>query len=120
VSARQRRWLVTAAALTMALLTARLGVWQLDRAAQKLAAQASIDERAQQPAIDRLAQLADRADTAPAQYHRLLRLSGRWSPAHTVYLDNRQMNGRAGFYVCTPLLLADGKRAAGATRLAAA
>jgi surfeit locus 1 family protein len=25
-----------------------------------------------------------------------------------VYLDNRQMNGRQGFYVVTPLLLADG------------
>jgi len=33
---------------------------------------------------------------------------GRWSAAHTVYLDNRQMNGRPGFYVLTPLRLADG------------
>ena len=92
----------------MALLTARLGLWQLDRAAQKLAVQAAIDEHARLPAIDQLAQLATTVEAAPVQHHRLARLSGRWSPAHTVYLDNRQMKSRQGFFVVTPLLLADG------------
>ncbi len=108
LSATQRRWLVTLAALAGVLLMARLGWWQLDRAAQKLALQAAIDERAHLPAIASVAQLAATTDAAPAQYHRLLRLDGRWSIAHTVYLDNRQMNGRPGFFVVTPLLLADG------------
>jgi len=108
LSARRRWWWVTAAALAAALLTARLGWWQLDRAAQKLALQAAIDERAQLPAIEQLSQLAASAETALQQHHRSLRIAGRWSAAHTVFLDNRQMNGRTGFFVVTPLLLADG------------
>jgi surfeit locus 1 family protein len=32
-------------------------------------------------------------------------LEGQWLPQHTVYLDNRPMNGRAGFWVITPLQL---------------
>ncbi|MDP1691960.1 MAG: SURF1 family protein [Burkholderiaceae bacterium] len=108
LSAWQRRWLVAVAALAISLLTARLGLWQLDRAARKLAEQAAIEARARLPVIDQLASLADSADAAPAQHHRLLRLAGRWSAAHTVYLDNRPMNGRPGFHAVTPLLLADG------------
>ncbi len=108
MSPQQRKWCVAVAALAGALLTARLGWWQLDRAEQKLALQASLDARAQLPALDQLAQLAATPAAAIDQHHRLLRLSGRWSPAHTVLLDNRQMNGRPGFFVLTPLLLADG------------
>jgi surfeit locus 1 family protein len=108
LSARQRWWWVTAAALAAVLLTARLGWWQLDRASQKLAVQAAIEERGQLPAVDQLAQLAATVDAAQSQHHRRLRLTGRWSSAHTVLLDNRQMRGRTGFFVITPLLLADG------------
>ncbi len=92
----------------MALLTARLGWWQLDRAAQKLAAQAAVEEQARLPAFDQVSQLAASVEAAAAQHHRLLRLAGHWLPAHTVYLDNRPMNGRVGFVVVTPLQLADG------------
>ena len=35
-----------------------------------------------------------------------MRLQGHWLPEHTVYLDNRQMRGRPGFFVLTPLQLA--------------
>ena len=108
LSPRQRGWLVTVAAIAAALLTARLGWWQLDRAAQKTALQATLDERARLPAIDSLAGLASSAEAAVAQHHRAVHLAGRWSAAHTVYLDNRQHNGRTGFYVLTPLVLADG------------
>jgi surfeit locus 1 family protein len=34
-------------------------------------------------------------------------LTGHWLPQHTVYLDNRQMEGKPGFYVLTPLKLQD-------------
>ena len=105
---RQRQWFVAVTTLAGALLTARLGWWQLDRAEQKLALQATLEARAQLPAINDLAQLAATPAAAAEQQYRLLRLSGRWSPGHTVLLDNRQMRGRPGFYVLTPLLLADG------------
>lgn len=99
--------MVLLAALIVAALTARLGVWQLNRAAQKNALQAAIDERRSLPALPP-EQLALDPATAQAQWHRELRVQGRWIEAHTVYLDNRQMQGRPGFFVLTPLALADG------------
>ncbi len=100
--------MVALASLAGVLLTARLGAWQLDRAAQKTALQAAIDQRALLPPIEDLALLATTPQAAVAQQHRRLRIAGRWSAEHTVYLDNRQMKGRTGFYVVTPLLLGDG------------
>jgi surfeit locus 1 family protein len=105
---RPRKVLVALAALAAMLVTARLGWWQLDRAAQKLALQAALDERSRLPPIDSAALLARSADAAAAQHHRSVRLAGHWSARHTVYLDNRQMDGRPGFFVLTPLRLGDG------------
>jgi surfeit locus 1 family protein len=105
---RQQFWVVTLAALMTIALTARLGFWQLDRAAQKNALQRSIDERGRQPPLA-ASQLARNADEAAAQHHRRVRVQGRWRAEHTVYLENRQMNGRPGFYVVTPLSLPDGR-----------
>ena len=99
--------LLWVAALLGMLLTARLGFWQLGRAAQKLALQAQIEQRAALPALA-LADLPRSADAAAAQHYRHVVLQGRWLGQHTVYLDNRQMNARPGFFVVTPLLLADG------------
>ena len=90
------------------LLTARLGWWQLDRAAERLALQAAIDERSRLPPIEGAAALARSSEEAAAQHHRAVRLAGRWAAQHTVYLDNRQWNGRPGFYLLTPLRLDDG------------
>ncbi len=68
-------------------VTARLGVWQLDRAAQK--------ETYSQA----------RAHAQPSQ------LTGQWDRMHTVYVDNRQMtiggHTRQGFFVVTPLFISD-------------
>jgi surfeit locus 1 family protein len=102
-----RRWIVLVAALALSLLTARLGLWQLDRADQKTRMQQSLQA---QRALAALTQrdLGMNADELRAQVYRAVRLQGRWLPEHTVYLDNRQMNGRTGFYAVTPLLLDDG------------
>ncbi len=104
---RGRRVVVLAAALAGAMLTARLGLWQLDRAAQKIALQQSITARAGLPPLPQAA-LARRAAEVPAQTNRRIRLQGHWLAAYTVYLDNRPMDGRVGFYVVTPLALDDG------------
>lgn len=103
-----RQIVVALAALACAGVTARLGFWQLDRGAQKTALQAAIDARSAMPPLAE-SDLASDAAQAAAQHHRPVRLSGQWSPSHTVYLDNRQMGGRPGFYVVTPLKLADGR-----------
>lgn len=105
---RWRGWLLLAATVGGALLTARLGLWQLDRAAQKQELQAAIEARAGEPVLEGAAALATEADGAEAQAHRRARIAGRWLPQHTVHLDNRQMDGRPGFFVLTPLQLDDG------------
>lgn len=102
-----RRRIVLLAALAGTLLTARLGLWQLDRAAQKLELQAALDARGTLPPLG-LAGLARDAAEAPAQHHRALVVEGRWLADRTVYLDNRQLNGRTGFFALTPLALDDG------------
>lgn len=83
-----------------------LGAWQLDRADQKKTMQRAIDERGQAAPLATAA--LPRADQAPPPTleHRRATLTGQWDAAHTVYLDNRVMNGHTGFYVVTPLKLA--------------
>jgi surfeit locus 1 family protein len=78
-----RFWIVTLSALAMAALTFGLGMWQLDRAAQK--EKISLERKQAQP----------------------VSLSGRWLADQTLYVDNRQMNAKQGFFVVTPLLLVD-------------
>lgn len=106
--ALKRFVVITLSALLVALLTARLGWWQLERAAQKTALQASIDARRRMAPVDAPA-LARDVTAALQQHHRPVQLTGHWANARTVFLDNRQMRGRPGFYVVTPLLLADGR-----------
>ena len=102
-----RSAIVLLAAIAAAALTARLGLWQLDRAAQKTALQQALQQQRALPPLLQ-AQLAREAADVPAQLHRIVRLQGRWLAAHTVFLENRQMNGQPGFYAVTPLQLDDG------------
>lgn len=97
-----RFWLVAAAALAGMAGTAALGSWQLSRAAQKEQLQARIDERRT------LAPVAGASLLQPQVVElvdRRIGLRGEWLDAHTVLLENRQMNGLPGFYVLTPLRL---------------
>jgi len=87
--------------------TARLGIWQLDRAAQKIAIERAWEERAQLAPLPATALPRDAADVA-AVLHRHIVVEGRWLPRHTLYLDNRVHDRVAGFVVVTPLLLARG------------
>lgn len=103
-----RAWLVLLAALGMAALTARLGAWQLDRAAQKQALQAEQLSQRERPPLQPGALPAD-ASAAAAEVHRRVVVAGRWLGERTVYLENRQMNGRPGFFALTPLELPGGQ-----------
>lgn len=104
---RSRRVLVTLAAVAGIALTGRLGVWQLDRAAQKNALQAMLEERRALPPLSP-GELARTEVDAARQHFRAVVVEGRWLGEHTVYLDNRPMDGHAGFFVVTPMMLADG------------
>ncbi len=101
---------ITAAALVAVALTFILGLWQLDRGAQKQALAQTMRDRAALPTLNAPPSMGEAA--ASSQWHRPIQVQGRWLAQHTLYLDNRQMldrgKARVGFEVLTPLLLADG------------
>lgn len=103
----RRFWTLTAAVLLGVALTAALGRWQLQRAAQKEAIEAGIASRAALPVLEQSSLQHD--DDVDMLLHRRVRLHGRWLAQRTVYLDNRQMFGRPGFFVLTPLELSPGR-----------
>lgn len=103
MNANRRFWLITMAALLGLGITLSLGRWQLSRAAQKEAVASAIAAQGTLPALTS-AELAALAKPQDALYRRV-QLSGRWLSQHTVFLDNRQMEGRQGLYVITPLAL---------------
>jgi surfeit locus 1 family protein len=102
-SSRRRFWLVTAAAVLGMAATLALGIWQMSRASQKLAVQAAIEQRKVMAPVPQRELLADH-DLAGLVYRPVV-LRGTWLASHTVFLDNRQMQGRIGFFVVTPLRL---------------
>jgi len=84
-------------------ITVRLGFWQLSRAAEKEARHAAIAAQMAAPVHDTATLLAQ--PSYFAQLHQRVDLQGEWLAEYTVYLDNRPMLGRAGFWVLTPLQL---------------
>ncbi len=98
-----RFWLLTAASLAGASITLALGFWQLSRASEKLALRAAIDGQQKRAVLDLRSLPGPAAGTADV--YRIVKLRGTWLPRHTVFLDNRQMNGKQGFIVVTPLQL---------------
>lgn len=98
-----RFWLITLAAVLLMSVSFSLGQWQLRRAAQKEALQSAIESRSNLPVLNAPALAAAR--NASDLLHRQATLTGRWSAANIVYLDNRPMGGKSGFVVVTPLLL---------------
>jgi surfeit locus 1 family protein len=99
-----RFWLIAVLALLAASVMLRLGFWQWSRAGEKRQLQQVIEARAALPPLDNIA-LAGSAGATPARMHRRVSLRGRWLEQHTVYLENRQMDGKPGFYLLTPLQL---------------
>lgn len=100
---RSRFWLITLLALLAVAVTASLGRWQLSRAATKEALQASMEARLAEPVLDGATLRGEVA--ADALLHRRMVARGQWLADRTVFLDNRQMKGRVGFFVVTPLRL---------------
>lgn len=85
------------------LLTARLGIWQWQRATEKAVHMQRWMEAVALPP-------KPWTDTALPQNYQRLRLTGRWLFAQQILLDNRIENGRVGFHVITPMLLASPDR----------
>jgi surfeit locus 1 family protein len=98
-----RAWVATVAAAVGCAATLGLGFWQLDRAHQKETLARDIARNSVQPPLP--AQVLEQGNPLKL-VHRPVLLRGTWIADRTVFLDNRQMNGRVGFYVVTPLRLA--------------
>ena len=96
-----RMTLAIGAALVGIAVTIALGNWQLRRAAEKIATEQAW-EAARQAAPADLRDTSDLAGVA-AQLPRRVRVRGTFEHERTVWLDNRALQGRAGFLVVTPL-----------------
>jgi len=107
---RLRFWLVTLAACAGVLVSGALARWQLARAAQKEALAAEMVVRQggvplQGAALAQVLASDPAGPDAQAAFYRPVLLRGHWLPQYTVYLDNRPMDGRRGFFVFTPFQL---------------
>lgn len=92
----------TLAALFFLVLTVLLGNWQRERADTKRALQARYDAALHEPAVHAGNSLLDR----DAVLYRKLEVEGVFDDTHTILLDNRVLNGTAGYHVLTPLRIA--------------
>jgi len=93
--------LVLLAAVAAACIA--LGRWQLDRAQTRREMQHSIAQgRASAPLL-----LTAATPGAELRDWRRARARGAWRNDLTVLLDNRNQDGRPGYWVATPLVLAD-------------
>ncbi len=98
-----RFWLLTLVAVLAVGITLSLGRWQLSRAAEKEQYQASVEARGQEATLAASALLE--SGKGDALIHRHIEVRGQWLEDKTVFLDNRQMNAKPGFYVLTPFQL---------------
>jgi len=102
-----QRWLMLGVAAVGVAITFSLGMWQLGRAAEKTALQDAKQQQSDQVVLDgrTLGTAIDEPQQRQALMHRRMWLRGQWLTEHTVFLENRQMNGKPGFFVMTPLKL---------------
>lgn len=94
----------TVATLALLPVMVWLGMWQLDRAEQKLRLQAEYDHRQLEPAVHMVSVLED---PETLRFRRLV-ARGHYEPQHQILIDNRVHQGQAGYHVLTPLRLEDG------------
>jgi surfeit locus 1 family protein len=94
---------VSLLALAGVAATVSLGNWQTRRAEEKLARQALLESR-QGTALAMPTQAVAAADYEWAR----VAARGEFVPRHTVLLDNKLLQGRAGYHVLTPLKLEGG------------
>ena len=97
--------LPTLAVLAMLPLLTSLGLWQLDRAAEKQALQTLLQERLEKPAEH----ITKAGDLEADMTFRRAILDGYFDTKHQYLLDNRIYRGRAGYSVYTPFSLDKGE-----------
>lgn len=108
----RRWWWVTLLVLALMAVLARLGVWQLDRLAQRRAANAQLTAALASPPIPLNDDLATYAGLTPAEVpgdlaNRDVRVTGAYDYSQQRILKLQNWNGRPGVHLITPLVLGD-------------
>lgn len=96
--------LPTLAALFFFVLTLSLGNWQSGRADTKRELQARYDAAVREAPIHVGSELLDHESVL----YRKLEVEGVFDDTHTILIDNRVLNGMAGYHVLTPLRIHGG------------
>ncbi len=101
-------WLIAACVAMTVIGLVRLGLWQLDRAREKLDLHESYEAmQAQQPADIRHLPLAGIEYDARQLQSRLIRLDGRFMNDRTIYLIYQPYEEQLGYEVVTPFMTSD-------------
>ena len=95
------RWIPLIATVIVCAIGISLGNWQMRRAEEKLALQQEIVARA---GFDPLHADRLKPGERPEEFRRVT-ADGEFLPEWAVYLDNRPLNGKSGFYLLMPLKL---------------
>lgn len=85
------------------ILFLELGKWQLSRADEKNAQHEQIERYAKQPTIA----LPGTSIKLQEYQYRDVEVRGEYLFEHTIYLDNKIHQGRAGYHIITPLKIAN-------------
>lgn len=92
-----RLWALLITAIFTAVFVS-LGNWQLSRAEEKTKQHELLEQYAKQPAIV----LPSAPVKLPDYQYREIESSGEYRNEHTIYLDNKTYQGRAGYHIITP------------------
>ncbi len=96
-----RRLLMTLLVVVGVGVLCRLGIWQLDRLAQRRATNALINGRMAEPAVPLAAASANPAELE----YRRVELRGTYDPDQEMVLRSRALDGIPGVHILTPLRL---------------
>jgi surfeit locus 1 family protein len=94
----------TVAAIMAIVLTASLGQWQLNRAAEKFSLQTEYETKAKQPAV-----IYDiKNNSIKSNSYSNVKLTGEFDTRAEIFLDNKFHNDQPGYHVITPLRVSNG------------
>ena len=104
---RRRRFAIVAIASIVALGCVGLGIWQLQRLADRRARNAEIERaRSREPSL-----ITSGAGRGALEAHASVRASGAFDPEREVLVYGRSLDGEPGHLVVTPLVFEDGTAA---------
>ncbi|HJU67786.1 MAG TPA: SURF1 family protein [Gemmatimonadaceae bacterium] len=100
-----RSWILLAAAVVVAAVCVRLGVWQLARLEERKGRNATIAAAFREPPVAAQTVMRD----SRVRFRRVA-VRGRWEYANESTIPGRTRGGSPGVHVVTPVTLADGSR----------